>query len=73
MMMKNNWIPCSERLPEVDISEKTKNEVGFDSGKDFLVTYDDGSVGISTFWAKGKVFDDAVIAWMPLPEPYGGE
>ena len=67
----NQWIPCSERLP--------------DEKGEYLVTYhpcywdnvqQDIKVGIDSFrgktsWAKKK--HQRVIAWQPLPEPWKGE
>lgn len=64
----NNWIPCSERLP--------------DEAGEYLVTYhpciwdrvmDEVKVGLDSFrgkttWAKKKY--QKVIAWMPLPNGY---
>ncbi len=65
------WIPCSERLPEVQ--------------KDCLVTAKySGFMGMYGTWVKtgylnskwawnGDCFGGEVVAWMPLPEPYKGE
>lgn len=55
------WIPCSKRLPE-------KN--GW-----YLVTNNLGVVQ-QQYWCAshwGKLRDDAVVAWCPLPEPYKAE
>lgn len=57
------WIPCSERLPEED---------GY-----YLITLDfewgrEIEIGL---WTDGEWFNDnrhANIAWMPLPEPWKG-
>lgn len=53
----NEWVPCSERLPEEGIT--------------VLVTYEDGVVDVDYLedgvW---MVWRDSVVAWMPLPEPY---
>lgn len=59
------WIPCSERLPEL----KTECLITFLSWSGYPVididSYDyDGEDG----WFSHM---DKVIAWMPLPEPYG--
>ena len=58
------WIPCSERLPEVDGMYTTTL-----SGE--LVGTEEPFVGQSYFedgyWEEDG---DCVIAWMPLPEPY---
>ena len=58
------WIPCEKELP--NITEKF-----------FLIS---GYVGVGVGWWNGSEFlsstllpHDEVIAWMPLPEPYGGE
>lgn len=62
------WTPCSERLPE-------------DSGR-YLISVLDGVKGRTTVapyqprykaWTMtGRMAYWKVIAWMPLPEPYGG-
>lgn len=54
-----HWTPCSERLPE-------KNG-------DYLITGRQGAVNKRKY-EDGRWYGNwAVIAWMPLPEPYGGE
>lgn len=63
---EQQWIPCSERLPEND--------------DDVIVQMNDGSMMVDCraassngwFWAE---LGDEPVAWMPLPEPYqeGGE
>lgn len=67
----NEWIPCSERLPEIR--------------QDCLVTVKySGFLGMHGFWVKtghmeaendwcGDCFGGTVIAWMPLPEPWKPE
>nr|DAT70264.1 MAG TPA: Protein of unknown function (DUF551) [Caudoviricetes sp.] len=59
------WIPCSERLPDPDTY--------------VLVTYkdfDDSVIGVDRYdqdihdWF---CFEEGVIAWQPLPEPYREE
>ena len=64
----NNWIPCSERLPEIR--------------KDVLaVVKYSGFMGMHGTWIKighlesdnewlGDCIGGKVIAWQPLPEPY---
>lgn len=74
--MNNNWIPVTERLPDIPISPEVKIGAFSDNGIDFLVSYSDGEVNVTTFWAKARRFDDChedVTAWMPLPEPYKPE
>lgn len=69
------WIPVSERLPE---------EYG-----NYLISLADGNVDIGTYaefsrvdWSKWTccdadgmryINDEAIIAWMPLPDPYKEE
>ena len=56
---KTEWIPCAERLP--------------DKNGSYLVTGRQGAVNKRRFedgrWRGGW----AVIAWMPLPTPWGGD
>ena len=59
------WIPCSERLPDVDV--------------EVLATVDWGDVRIA-WLIKGGAWEtdeymldhDEILAWMPLPKPYKG-
>ena len=62
---EQQWVPCSERLPEV--------------GKGVLLTTTFPTVIIGWLKSDGKwmiyendgnSFQDYIIAWMPLPEPY---
>ena len=63
----NGWIPCSERLPEVNGT--------------YIVCYEDASVPMD--WFNGHWFfyrtnpaveeTGTIIAWMPLPEQWKGE
>ena len=62
------WIPCSERLPEKE--------------KPVLICLDDGTITDGIFYGIGEIIEwdgamdercfdvDEVVAWMPLPEPY---
>ena len=70
--LKQKWIPCSERLPDIYDYPEQKNRV--------LVSYDDGIVRNTdiktlvygrTEYSKGGVITP--IAWMPLPESYKPE
>ena len=65
----DQWIPCSERLPE-------KPEVWVDS---YIVQQRHVYTPFSAYWDGKKWTDEYaeelnnVLAWMPLPEPYKGE
>lgn len=67
---EQQWIPCSERLPE-----KSKGN----EDTEYLVTIDNGEFKYVTseFWiywyGNWKWNCDGVIAWMPLPKAYGGD
>lgn len=62
------WIPVTEKLPD-------------ESYKTYLVSVDYGKHGkavMSLFWHNKEFgwdngFNDSVVAWMPLPEPYTEE
>ena len=60
-----NWIPCSERLPELDVYVIATTQW-------YEITMacriGDGEWFINEGVA--NAYDDDVIAWMPLPEPY---
>ena len=77
------WIPCSERLPEANgryLVTRGLNACGALWNRVYIINYTDlmglksgriwwdGNVGKSDF---EQIAD--VIAWMPLPKPYGGE
>ena len=63
----DRWIPCSERMPEVDGNYLISGVWG--SGKE--------AVGDCDFSVNDGYFRTAwnfdVLAWMSLPEPYKGE
>jgi hypothetical protein len=77
----NQWIPCSERLPEegervlcTHLGGLNPNrqviEHIYQNGK-FVLGWDmDMNPSSSTF---GQRYMGKVIAWMPLPEPWKGE
>lgn len=52
-----HWIPCSERLPE--------------NGRRILFQMTNGYIDVLRFNATG--ITNHLVAWMPLPEPYGGD
>jgi len=62
-----SWIPVSERLPEEDGKYMvTIHGYGW-NGKTFT------SVSVAECIGKRWVGNNGVIAWMPLPTPYGKE
>lgn len=69
----NQWIPCSERLPEIEDCETCiSKKVNFkdEDGKYYYGHYDfelGNWVGEEDFW----VYE--VVAWMPLPQAYMGK
>ncbi|MBQ1573935.1 MAG: DUF551 domain-containing protein [Clostridiales bacterium] len=69
LQTENEWIPCSERLP---IAEREGQVRGF-----YLTTNERGQVSVKAFeFTDGYVeygwnSDFEILAWMPLPKPYG--
>lgn len=77
------WIPCSERLPEVCgryLVTRGLNACGALWNRVYIINYSD-LMGLKSerIWWDGNVgksdFEriDDVIAWMPLPDPWEGE
>ena len=68
MPSAQRWIPCSERLPEArrSVILSTKEWTGegcyWETTTNHVIWK--GYRWNATYW------DDEVIAWMPLPEPY---
>ncbi|MBR2752842.1 MAG: hypothetical protein IKE02_03890 [Lachnospiraceae bacterium] len=65
------WTPCSERLPNHD--ECIKNNGLFnvsDGDRSYSEWYDNDKRRFGEPTMSGFRVDYAVIAWMPLPEPY---
>lgn len=71
---QSQWIPCSERLPHGSCSDLVNVSIHDDSGD---TPYDYTSCGWVTtdgeYWIVDNEINNHVIAWMPLPKPYGGE
>ena len=73
---KQEWIPCSERLPE---EVKTTYWICTDDGYQCQCRW----TNVNPFWSDlttdwhWNLYDapqySKVVAWMPLPEPYEGE
>ena len=60
------WIPCSKRLPKKPCECLATVEVQIWESSHRIVR--------RTKFANGRFKGvDKVLAWMPLPEPYGGE
>lgn len=69
------WIPCDEKMPEMN---------KYEEGQNYLVTVLDKSFGqeqlrveirqgfIDGFWKGYYEKDLTILAWMPLPKPYKG-
>lgn len=86
---KQDWIPCSEAMPEERDSMFKKfkgtnswNRAMFERISDEVnvtVEFDDGRRITKTMhttdkkWRKDSITSGKVIAWMPLPEPYRGD
>lgn len=65
---RRSWIPCSERLPE----EKKEVLISAD-GELYIAEYE--IYHGKGYWSEVIEYRNVtdVDAWMPLPEPYGGE
>ena len=67
---KGEWIPCSERLP----SEQGQYLVTTYAYNDYhyvdVLSFHKGKF-YETDSEWGDVADNGVVAWMPLPKPYG--
>jgi len=82
--LKQRWIPCSEKLPEddgwyltsfgnewtTDHFGKINKEKKIYSSMVRIHKYDKKS---KNFYTGYGLIVGMVAAWMPLPEPYGGE
>lgn len=66
---KQEWIPCSERLPEENKKEYLVFLYGVSSKNGWcqVLNYEDGW-NCSNGDKSNEIKD--VVAWMPLPEPY---
>ena len=69
LQTESEWIPCSERLPSAEREGQVR---GF-----YLITNERGQVSVKAFeFTDGYVeygwnSDFEILAWMPLPKPYG--
>lgn len=81
--VKDSWIPCSERLPELGVNvlvclydNRRKKVSKYPDGRKKTIRIDKldnhcADAHENPFWAKGNTPN--VIAWMPLPDVYKGD
>lgn len=75
MPSTDKWIPCSERLPEIDYDNGTVVFATVMSEHDKEIrwvrelVYDENGAWC---YPTGETYDQIVVAWMPKPEPYKG-
>lgn len=72
------WIPCSERLPEPNRHDAVNVDVYYLAQTEFgdmiVASYNESHEG-TKWWEQMysyRIFDDEIVAWMPLPEPWKG-
>ena len=70
------WIPCSERLPEPNRHDALNVDVYYLAQTEFgdmiVASYNESHEG-TKWWEQMysyRIFDDEIIAWMPLPPSY---
>lgn len=70
------WIPCSERLPKPNRHDELNVDVYYLAQTEFgdmiVASYNESHEG-TKWWEQMysyRIFDDEIVAWMPLPEPY---
>lgn len=71
------WIPCSERLPKPNRHDALNVDVYYLAQTEFgdmiVASYNESHEG-TKWWEQMysyRIFDDEIVAWMPLPKPYG--
>lgn len=62
-LQKNEWIPCSERMPKHDTKVLVQTEHG-------LITDGRLSSELNIWFTMDDYTCYKVVAWMPLPSPY---
>ncbi len=70
----NEWIPCSERLPENKVNPISNDYYEYPVTMKFSKCVDVRyyKYGDGHWWYGGQCMDDYVVAWMPKPEPWEG-
>ena len=73
---QQRWIPCSERLPEPNRHDALNVDVYYLAQTEFgdmiVASYNESHEG-TKWWEQMysyRIFDDEIVAWMPLPDPY---
>ena len=76
MPSADRWIPCSERLPEPNRHDAEYVDVYYLAQTEFgdmiTASYNEAHEG-TKWWEQMysyRIFDDEIVAWMPLPEPW---
>lgn len=77
----SQWIPCSERLPDVSGAYFVTGKQKYSFEKEWQYFVDIGyttcSEYMGEFWDTCNDWDEGqethIIAWMPIPEPWKGE
>ena len=77
-LSEQQWIPCSEELPEPKINPNTMDfervlcSTAFGDVRAYEYGRPEGFDN-AHFWNGAGIMDTYVKAWMPLPEPYKGD
>ena len=73
-----HWTPCSEKMPKPNRHNELNVDVYYlaqtEYGDMIVASYNESHEG-KTWWEQMysyRIFDDEIVAWMPLPEPYKG-
>ena len=73
--IQQQWIPCSERLPEEDgqyiVTVKYEHVDGYEDIYSEHIEWVDGHWDEFGHYHCGRV--EKVLAWQPLPKPWKGE
>lgn len=78
MPAKDEWIPCTERTPEMSGNYLTWGEVGIipdhtdELCTAYTVTIASYHIDLNEWFGVGRCIE-RVLAWMPLPERWNGD